>query len=43
MAGSDALAEDAGLARGLNVHAGQLTHEAVASALGLTFRPYRAA
>ena len=29
-----ALANDAGLARGLNVHAGQLTHEAVASALG---------
>src|SRR5580704_8811469 len=33
-----ALAADAGLARGLNVHGGQLTHEAVASALGLPFR-----
>jgi len=38
-----AVANDAGLARGLNVHAGQLTHEAVASALGLEFRPYRPA
>jgi alanine dehydrogenase len=38
-----ALAKDAGLARGLNVHAGQLTHEAVASALGIGFREYRAA
>ena len=38
-----ALAQDAGLARGLNVHAGQLTHEAVASALGIGFREYRAA
>jgi len=27
----------------LNVHAGQLTHEAVASALGLNFRAFRAA
>ncbi len=38
-----ALANDPGLARGLNVHAGQLTHEAVASALGLDFRAFRAA
>jgi alanine dehydrogenase len=38
-----ALAKDAGLAHGLNVHAGQLTHEAVASALGIGFREYRAA
>jgi alanine dehydrogenase len=38
-----ALAKDAGLAHGLNVHAGQLTHEAVASALGVGFREYRAA
>lgn len=38
-----AIAKDAGLARGLNVHAGQITHEAVASALGLDYRAYRAA
>jgi alanine dehydrogenase len=38
-----ALAKDLGLAHGLNVHAGQLTHEAVASALGIGFREYRAA
>jgi alanine dehydrogenase len=38
-----AIARDSGLARGLNVHAGQLTHEAVASALGLDYRAYRAA
>jgi alanine dehydrogenase len=38
-----ALASDAGLAHGLNVHAGQLTHEAVARALGFDFRAYRAA
>ncbi len=38
-----AIANDAGLARGLNVHAGELTHEAVANALGLEFRPYRPA
>ncbi|MGO8828172.1 MAG: alanine dehydrogenase [Steroidobacteraceae bacterium] len=36
-----ALADDPGLARGLNVHAGQLTHEAVASALGLQYREFR--
>jgi alanine dehydrogenase len=38
-----ALASDVGLARGLNVHAGQLTHEAVARALGFDFRAFRAA
>jgi alanine dehydrogenase len=38
-----AIENDPGLARGLNVHAGQLTHEAVASALGLDFRAFRAA
>jgi alanine dehydrogenase len=38
-----AIANDAGLARGLNVHAGALTHEAVASALGLEFKAFRAA
>ena len=38
-----ALASDAGLARGLNVHAGQLTYEAVARALGIDYRAFRAA
>jgi alanine dehydrogenase len=38
-----AISKDSGLARGLNVHAGQITHEAVASALGLDYRAYRAA
>jgi alanine dehydrogenase len=38
-----AIGNDAGLARGLNVHAGALTHEAVASALGLEFKAFRAA
>ena len=38
-----AIANDAGLARGLNVHAGKLTHEAVANALGLAFQAFRAA
>ena len=38
-----AIAKDAGLARGLNIHAGQVTHEAVASALGLDYRAFRAA
>jgi alanine dehydrogenase len=37
-----ALASDAGLAQGLNVHLGQLTHEAVAHALGFDFRAFRA-
>jgi alanine dehydrogenase len=35
-----ALASDAGFARGLNVHAGTITYEAVAKDLGLEFRPY---
>ena len=35
-----ALARDPGFARGLNVHAGQITHEAVARDLGLGFKPY---
>jgi alanine dehydrogenase len=37
-----AIARDSGLARGLNVHAGKLTHEAVASALGIEHHAYRA-
>ena len=36
----EALAKDRGLARGLNVHAGRLTHEAVANALGLKYTAY---
>ncbi|WP_159714598.1 alanine dehydrogenase [Geminicoccus flavidas] len=35
-----ALAEDPGLAAGLNVHSGKLTHAAVASSLGLPFTPW---
>jgi alanine dehydrogenase len=35
-----ALRRDAGLAAGLNVHAGHITLEVVARALGLTARPY---
>ena len=38
-----ALARDVGLARGLNVHDGHITHEAVAHDLGLAFQAYRAA
>ncbi len=38
-----AAARDSGLANGLNVHGGQVTHPAVASALGLDFRAFRAA
>jgi len=38
-----ALAADAGLAHGLNVQAGHLMHEAVASALGIDYRAYRGA
>jgi alanine dehydrogenase len=34
----EATARDPGLARGLNVHAGQITHAAVARALGLEYR-----
>lgn len=37
-----ALARDAHLAHGLNVHAGAITHEAVARDLGLPYRPYKA-
>jgi alanine dehydrogenase len=37
-----ALRRDAGLAAGLNVHAGHITLEVVAKALGLTARPYTA-
>jgi alanine dehydrogenase len=33
-----ALARDPGFARGLNVHAGAITHEAVARDLGLPFK-----
>jgi alanine dehydrogenase len=39
----NAIARDAGLAQGVNVHAGHLTHEAVANALGIGFREFRAA
>jgi alanine dehydrogenase len=38
-----AVAGDMGLAHGLNVHDGRLTHEAVASALNLEWRAFRAA
>ena len=38
-----ALAADAGFARGLNVHAGDVTLEAVAKDLGLPFKAYTAA
>jgi alanine dehydrogenase len=37
-----AIAKDSGLARGLNVHDGTLTHEAVANALGVEYRAHRA-
>jgi alanine dehydrogenase len=37
--GLRALAEDAHLRAGLNVHDGRLTHPAVAEALGLPFTP----
>ena len=36
-----ALRRDPGLAAGLNVHAGEITHEVVAKALGLTAKPLR--
>jgi alanine dehydrogenase len=36
-----AIAKDAGLARGLNVHAGRLTYEAVATALEMEFQAFR--
>jgi len=38
-----AIARDLGLARGLNVHNGQITHEAVARDLGFKFEAYKAA
>jgi alanine dehydrogenase len=38
-----ALRRDAGLAAGLNVHAGEITLEVVARALGLTAHPYKGA
>ncbi len=38
-----AVARDSGLAHGLNVHAGEVTHPAVAGALGLDYRAFRAA
>jgi alanine dehydrogenase len=38
-----ALARDPGFARGLNVHAGKVTHEAVAHDLGLAYQPYAVA
>jgi len=37
----EALRRDPGLAAGLNVHAGEITHEVVAKALGLTAKPLR--
>jgi alanine dehydrogenase len=36
-----ALAADANFARGLNVHAGEIVHEAVARDLGLAYHPYQ--
>ncbi len=39
----EAMVRDLGLAGGLNVHDGMLTHEAVASALKLDYQAYRAA
>ena len=38
-----AIARDSGLAQGLNVHEGKLAHEAVAAALKLDWRAFRAA
>jgi alanine dehydrogenase len=38
-----AVAEDEGLLAGLNVHAGSITHEAVAAALGVPFVPWQGA
>jgi alanine dehydrogenase len=37
----EALRRDPGLAAGLNVHAGEITHEVVAKALGLAAKPLR--
>jgi alanine dehydrogenase len=36
-----AFRRDPGLAAGLNVHAGEITHDAVGKALGLPVRPLR--
>jgi alanine dehydrogenase len=38
-----AIANDPGLAKGLNVHAGHVTHQAVAKALGLEYQAFPAA
>jgi len=38
--GLQALADDSALALGLNVHQGQVTHPAVATALALPYHPY---
>jgi alanine dehydrogenase len=38
-----ALAKDPGLVRGLNVHGGQITHEAVARDLGFSYQAFKAA
>jgi alanine dehydrogenase len=35
----EALRADAGLQGGLNIHAGEITHNAVAEALGLRYLP----
>jgi alanine dehydrogenase len=35
-----ALAEDTALARGLNLHQGRVTYQAVAESLGLPYQPY---
>jgi alanine dehydrogenase len=35
-----ALAADAALAKGLNLHRGQVTHAAVAASLALPYQPY---
>ena len=37
----EAFRRDPGLAAGLNVYAGEITHEVVAKALGLTAKPLR--
>ena len=41
--GIKALCDDAHLRAGLNVHAGRVTHEAVAEALGIRLKPYSVA
>lgn len=37
----DAIAKDAALFKGLNVYGGNVCHEAVASSLGMEYKPYR--